>query len=325
MSILVYTESTGGQFKKSAFEVISYAKELAKTQNTEVIAITIGNIPDAALTELANFGADKILNIKKDELKEYSVSAYASIIAGAATKVNASIVILSNSFSGKGLAPTLAIKLKAGVVAGAIELPQILDGKFLVKTAAFSGKAYAFVEILSSIKVISVSPNSFPVIESQTNAVIEDFDIVLNDDRLKSFVKETSKISNKVPLPEATIVVSGGKGLKGPENWNILEELAESLGAAIACSKPVSDAGWRPHEEHVGQTGIVISPDLYIAVGISGAIQHVAGISSSKTIVAINKDPEAPIFKIADYGIIGDAFEILPKFTQAVKAFKLNA
>jgi len=322
MSILVYTENTEGHFKKSAFEVVSYAKELAKTQNTEVIAITIGKISDDILPQLADFGADKILHIKNEKFKEYSSAAYSSIIAGAAIKENASIVILSNSFSGKGLAPAVAIKLKAGVVAGAVELPQIQEERFLVKTTAFSGKAYALVELLSPVKVISVSPNSFPVIEAKTNPLIEEFDVVLNNDRFKTFVKETIKTSNKVSLPEAAIVVSGGKGLRGPENWNILEDLAESLGAAIACSKPVSDAGWRPHEEHVGQTGIVISPDLYIAVGISGAIQHVAGISSSKTIVAINKDPEAPIFKIADYGIVGDAFEILPKFTQAVRAFK---
>lgn len=324
MSVLVYVEYTGGLFKKSAFEAVSYAKEIAKTQNTELIAFTIGSINEESIRELGNFGANKILVANSKKLNTFSSSAYSTVIAAAASKESASIIVLSNSFSGKSLAPAIGIKLKAGVVAGAVELPRYEDGAFLVKRLVFSGKAYAMEELLSSIKVISLSPNSFSLIEAKTSPAIEEFDMELSEENFKTRIQKTVKVNDKIPLPEASIVVSGGKGLKGPENWNIIEELANSLDAAIACSKPVSDAGWRPHEEHVGQTGVVISPDLYIAVGISGAIQHVAGISSSKIIVAINKDPEAPIFKIANYGIIGDAFEVLPKLTQSVKAFKGN-
>lgn len=322
MSVLVYTEHIEGQFKKSAFEVVSYAKEIAKMLNEQLIALSIGNISDENLKALSEYGADKILIVREDSLNVFSNKAYTSVIAEAATKENSSFIILSNSFSGKGLAPSLAVSLKAGVVSGAVDLPKIENGKTLVKKPVFSGKAFAWVELLSDKNILSLSPNSFTLIESPSSSSIEEFKVSLNQSDFKTTVKETVRTTNKVSLPEAEIVVSGGRGLKGPENWNILEELADSLGAATACSKPVSDAGWRPHEEHVGQTGIVISPDLYIAVGISGAIQHLAGVSASKTIVAINKDPEAPIFKVADYGIVGDALEILPKLTQAIKSFK---
>lgn len=322
MSVLVYTEHIEGQFKKSAFEVVSYAKEIAKMLNEQLIALSIGNISDENLKALSEYGADKILIVREDSLNVFSNKAYTSVIAEAATKENSSFIILSNSFSGKGLAPSLAVSLKAGVVSGAVDLPKIENGKTLVKKPVFSGKAFAWIELLSDKNIVSLSPNSFTLIESPSSSSIEEFKVSLNQSDFKTTVKEIVRTTNKVPLPEAEIVVSGGRGLKGPENWNILEELADSLGAATACSKPVSDAGWRPHEEHVGQTGIVISPDLYIAVGISGAIQHLAGVSASKTIVAINKDPEAPIFKVADYGIIGDALEILPKLTQAIKSFK---
>ncbi len=322
MSVLVYTEHIEGQFKKSAFEVVSYAKEIAKILNEKLIALSIGNISDESLKALGSYGADKILIVRQEKLKAFSNEAYTSVIVEAATKENSSIVILSNSFSGKGLAPALAIKLNAGVVSGTVDLPKVEGRKFLIKKPVFSGKAFAWIELSSDKKVLSLSPNSFSLIESFASPSIEEFEVQLNDIDFKASVKETVRTTNKVPLPEAEIVVSGGRGLKGPENWNILEDLADSLGAATACSKPVSDAGWRPHEEHVGQTGIVISPDLYIAVGISGAIQHLAGVSASKTIVAINKDPEAPIFKVADYGIVGDALEVLPKLTQAIKSFK---
>ncbi len=322
MSVLVYTEHIEGQFKKSAFEVVSYAKEIAKMLNEQLIALSIGNISDENLKALSEYGADKILIVREDSLNVFSNKAYTSVIAEAATKENSSFIILSNSFSGKGLAPSLAVSLKAGVVSGAVDLPKIENGKTLVKKPVFSGKAFAWVELLSDKNILSLSPNAFTLIESPSSSSIEEFKVSLNQSDFKTTVKEIVRTTNKVSLPEAEIVVSGGRGLKGPENWNILEELADSLGAATACSKPVSDAGWRPHEEHVGQTGIVISPDLYIAVGISGAIQHLAGVSASKTIVAINKDPEAPIFKVADYGIVGDALEILPKLTQAIKSFK---
>ncbi|MBC7914186.1 MAG: electron transfer flavoprotein subunit alpha/FixB family protein, partial [Pyrinomonadaceae bacterium] len=236
-------------------------------------------------------------------------------------KEQANIVVLSNSFSGKGLAPAIAVKLKAGIVSGAIGIPQINSGKFIVQKLAFSGKALASVELSSLNKVISLTPNSWTLKEAEADANIENFQPAIAAN-FNVTVRETILNTNKVSLPEADIVVSGGRGLKGPENWTLIEDLAEALGAATACSKPVSDAGWRPHEEHVGQTGIVISPNLYIAVGISGAIQHLAGVSSSKVLVAINKDPEAPIFKAANYGIVGDAFEILPKLTESIKAFK---
>jgi electron transfer flavoprotein alpha subunit len=216
----------------------------------------------------------------------------------------------------------MGIKLQAGVVAGAIELPEVTAGKFLVRKLAFSGKAFAKVEMLSEKKVISVNPNSFNFSESPVTATIEEVKVDLDASVFNTEVSEVIRSNSKVSLPDAELVVSGGRGLKGPENWPMLEELADSLGAALACSKPVSDSGWRPHEEHVGQTGIVISPNLYLAAGISGAIQHLAGVSSSKTIVAINKDPDAPIFKVANYGIVGDALEIIPKLTQAIKAFK---
>lgn len=322
MAVLVYTEHVEGQFKKSAFELVSYAKEIARNANTQLVAISIGDVSDETLKTLGSFGADKILITRNDKFKSFSSAAYATIIAEAAKKEDADIVVLLNSFSGKGLAPAVSIKLAAGIAAGAVDIPKTEGGKFIVKKLAFSGKAFAFVELLSSKKVISLNPNSFSVTESVVTPSIEEFDASIDTATPGASVKEVIRSADKVPLPEAEIVVSGGRGLKGPENWNILEDLADSLGAATACSKPVSDAGWRPHEEHVGQTGIVISPNLYLAVGISGAIQHLAGVSASKTIVAINKDPDAPIFKVADYGIVGDALEVLPKLTQAIKAFK---
>lgn len=322
MSVLVYTEHVEGQFKKSAFEVISYSKEVARKLNQPLVAVTIGTVPADNLKELAGYGADKILNIQEEKLNTFTNTAYASAIAQLCERENAGVVILSNSFSGKGLAPVLSVKLQAAVAAGAVELPNIEGGKFTVRKMTFSGKAFASVELLSDKKIITLSPNSFSVIKEAVTPVIEQVEVNVSDSELNVTVKESIRAANKISLPEAEIVVSGGRGLKGPENWPVLEALAESLGAAVACSKPVSDAGWRPHEEHVGQTGIVISPDLYIAVGISGAIQHLAGVSASKTIVAVNKDAEAPIFKVADYGIVGDALEVLPKLTQAIKAFK---
>ncbi|MNN00606.1 Electron transfer flavoprotein subunit alpha [compost metagenome] len=230
--------------------------------------------------------------------------------------------MLSNSFSGKGLAPRIAAKLEAGLADGALELPKINGDKLTVKKTAFSNKAFATLELSSDIKVIALSPNAYETKETGGSATVETFAPNIDQTDFTTMVKEIVRATDKVSLPEAEIVVSAGRGLKGPENWGMVEELAEALGAATACSKPVSDAGWRPHSEHVGQTGIVVSPNLYIAIGISGAIQHLAGVSSSKTIVVINKDPEAPFFKVADYGIVGDAFEVVPKLTQALKAYK---
>lgn len=325
MSILVYVENTDGKFKKSAFEVISYAKAVASQANTNVVAISIGVVNQDDLAALGKYGADKVLTVSDEQLKSFVNQAYASIIAKAAQKEDARIVIMSNSFTGKGLAPRVAVKLHAGLAAGAVDLPTVEGNKLSVKRTAFSGKAFARIELTSDFKVITLNPNSFQVKEDGTAAQVEAFTADTNQSDFKTVIKEIVRATDKVSLPEAELVVSAGRGMKGPENWHLIEELAEALGAATACSKPVSDAGWRPHEEHVGQTGIAVSPNLYIAIGISGAIQHLAGVSSSKTIVVINKDPEAPFFKVADYGIVGDAMEIVPKLTEAVKAYKANA
>jgi electron transfer flavoprotein alpha subunit len=324
MPVLVYVENAEQKFKKSTFEVVSYAKAIADVINTELIAVSIGDVGQGDLAALGNYGVKKTLNVSTEKLKTFVNQAYASIIADAAKSVNANIIVLSNSFSGRGMAPRIAVKLKAGLADGAVELPQFTESSFQIKKTAFSGKAFATVELLSENKVITLTPNSYKVVETATVALVEDFFPTINDSDFQTMVQDIVRATDKVALPEAEIVVSGGRGLKGPENWKLLEDLAEVLGAATACSKPVSDAGWRPHEEHVGQTGIAVSPNLYIAIGISGAIQHLAGISASKTIVAINKDPEAPIFKVADYGIVGDAFDVVPKLTEAIRAYKSN-
>lgn len=324
MAILVYVEHIEGTFKKSAFEVVSYAKAIASEQNTTVTALSIGKVEDSELNKLAEYGASKILKVDQDQLKQFVNKAYASVIAEAAKAEESDIIVLSNSFSGKGLAPRLAAKLEAGFVDGAIELPTTSGSELHVKKTAFSNKAFATEVVSAAKKVIAVNPNSIEPTKQEGSATIEALNPSVDASDLNVLVKEVVRATDKVSLPEAEIVVSAGRGLKGPENWGVVEELAEALGAATACSKPVSDAGWRPHSEHVGQTGIVVSPNLYIAVGISGAIQHLAGVSSSKTIVVINKDPEAPFFKVADYGMVGDALEILPKLTAAIKAHKAN-
>lgn len=324
MAILVYVENIEGKFKKSAFEVVSYAKAIANEHSTGVTALSIGNVADDELNKLAAFGASKIVKVDQEQLKQFINKAYASVIALAADSEQADIIVLSNSFSGKGLAPRLAAKLEAGLADGAIELPTFSGTDLHVKKTAFSNKAFA-TEILSSHKkVIAVNPNAHEPIRSEETPVIEAFAPAVDAGDLNLVIKDIVRATDKISLPEAEIVVSAGRGMKGPENWAMIEELAAALGAATACSKPVSDAGWRPHSEHVGQTGIVVSPNLYIAVGISGAIQHLAGVSSSKNIVVINKDPEAPFFKVADYGIVGDALEIIPKLTAAIQAHKAN-
>lgn len=325
MSVLIYTENAGGKFKKSVFEAVSYARAIADQTNTNLVAISIGDVDNDQLSALGKYGADKVLNVSNAQLKNFINQAYASVIASAAKKEGADIVVLSNSFSGRGLAPRVGVKLEAGVADGAVALPEISGDKFTVKKTAFSGKAFATVQLTSANKVIALIPNSYQVVEKSAAGAIEAFSAETKESDFKTMVKEIVRSTDKVSLPDAEIVVSGGRGLKGPENWGMIEELADLLGAATACSKPVSDAGWRPHSEHVGQTGIAVSPNLYIAIGISGAIQHLAGISSSKVIVAINKDPEAPIFKVADYGIIGDAFEVVPQLIAAVKEYKASA
>lgn len=324
MSVLVYVEHAEGKFKKSTFEVVSYASAIAKQQGSSLTAISIGNVSDSSLSELGKYGASKVLNVSNDKLKSFVNQAYASIIAEAAKKEGAKVVVMSNTFSGKGLAPRVAVKLEAGLADGATELPTWSGEKMTVKKSAFSGKAFAFIELSSALKVITLNPNAYKVEENNQSASIEAFNAAPADADFRVMVKEIVRASDKISLPDAELVVSAGRGLKGPENWGMVEELAGLLGAATACSKPVSDAGWRPHSEHVGQTGIAISPNLYIAIGISGAIQHLAGVSSSKVIVVINKDPEAPFFKVADYGIVGDAFEVMPQIIAAVKSIKAN-
>ncbi|MCT1530284.1 electron transfer flavoprotein subunit alpha/FixB family protein [Sphingobacterium daejeonense] len=324
MAILVYIENTDGTLKKSAFEAASYAKAIADQLGDSVTALSIGNVDKAELEKLGKYGVSKVLDANQDKLKSFVNKAYASIIASAAKQEGSKVVVLSNSFSGKGLGPRVAAKLDAGFADGAINLPAFNGDSMEIKKTAFSNKAFATEVINSAVKVIAVNPNAFEVKEVGGSAEVVDFTPDLQDQDFNVMVKEIVRATDKVSLPEAEIVVSAGRGLKGPENWGMVEELADVLGAATACSKPVSDAGWRPHSEHVGQTGIVVSPNLYIAIGISGAIQHLAGVSSSKTIVVINKDPEAPFFKVADYGIVGDAFDIVPKLTEAIKKIKNN-
>lgn len=324
MSVLVYVENSEGKFKKSTFEVVCYAKAIADLLNTDVLAISIGDVNQQELSNLGRYGAAKVLNVSNEKLNAFVNQAYASVISEAAKKEGSGVVVLANSFSGKGLAPRISVKLQAGLADAAVDLPKIENGRFIVKKTAFSGKAFAFVELISEIKIIALNPNSYQLTETEFKAKVEDFRPEIKETDFRTMVTEIVRVTDKIALPDAELIVSAGRGLKGPENWVMIEELAEALGAATACSKPVSDAGWRPHEEHVGQTGIAVSPNLYIAIGISGAIQHLAGVSSSKTIVVINKDPEAPFFKVADYGIVGDAFEIVPKLTEAIKAYKAH-
>ncbi|MEC3879811.1 electron transfer flavoprotein subunit alpha/FixB family protein [Parapedobacter sp. 10938] len=324
MSVLVYTEHTEGKFKKSAYEVVSYAKAIADLMGASVTAVSIGDVEPADLAALGNYGAAKVLHVSSDRLTQFINQAYASVIAAAAQHTGATVVIISNTFSGKGLAPRVAAKLEAALADGAVELPEIDGDKLRVKKTAFSGKAFALTELNAAKKVVALNPNAFEARETGGTASIETFSPDVSASDLQAVIRDIVRVTDKISLPDAEIVVSAGRGLKGPENWAMIEELADILGAATACSKPVSDAGWRPHAEHVGQTGIAVSPNLYIAIGISGAIQHLAGVSASKTIVVINKDPEAPFFKVADYGIVGDAFEVVPKLTAAIKAYKGN-
>lgn len=325
MNVLVYVENIEGKFKKSTFESVSYAYDIAQKTGGVLTAISIGNVQESSLAELGKYGVSKVLYVNNEQLKTFVNQAYASIIAEAAKQSGAKTVVVSNTFSGRGLAPRIAVKLEAGLADSAIEIPVIEGNKLIVRKSAFSGKAFAKVELTSDIKVISLNPNSFKVVEAPVTASIEAFQSAVKDSDMKVVLKEIVRATDKISLPDAELVVSAGRGLKGPENWGMIEELAQLLGAATACSKPVSDAHWRPHSEHVGQTGIAISPNLYIAIGISGAIQHLAGVSSSKVIVVINKDPEAPFFKVADYGIVGDAFEVVPQLINALKAFKAQA
>lgn len=320
MSLLIYAESQEGKFKKVAFELASYAKKVAESMGTTVTAVTVnaGNV-----AELANYGVSKVLKVNNDKLANFNAKAYADVIQQAAQKEGAKVIVLSSTTDSLYMAGLVAVGLNAGFASNVVGLP-ISTSPFQVKRTAFSNKAFNITEITTDVKVLSLAKNSFGLTENTTSLSEEDFAPSLNDADFAVKVESVEKTTGKVTIADADIVVSGGRGLKGPENWGILEELATTLGAATACSKPVSDLGWRPHSEHVGQTGKPVATNLYIAVGISGAIQHIAGINSSKVKVVINTDAEAPFFKVADYGIVGDAFDIVPRLTQKLKEFKAN-
>jgi electron transfer flavoprotein alpha subunit len=318
MSILVYTEAEEGKFKKTAYEVASYARGIADILGTTVTALTF-NAEETA--SLGDYGVNKVLHVKNDKLKQFTASAYAEVLKQAAKQEDAKVVVLSSSANAKYLAPILAVQLEAGFASNVVALPENAD-PFIVKRTAFTNKAFSHTEITTPVKIISLGKNAFGLKEAKNEAKEEDFSAELSDNAFNVEVQSIDKAKDKVSIADAEIVVSGGRGLKGPENWGMIEEMADILGAATACSKPVSDLGWRPHGEHVGQTGKPVAANLYIAVGISGAIQHLAGINASKTKLVINNDPEAPFFKAADYGVVGDALEIIPKLNEKLKVFK---
>lgn len=316
MSILVYIESNRNQIKKSSFESLSYAKKLSNLISLDVIAVVINC---SELAPLSDFGPDKIISINEKKLETFNAHNYAGVISNVSKSENAKNIIISDSINCKYLASLLSVKLNAAFVSNVVSLPNSTN-PFVVKRSTFSNKAFCEIEINSEIRILSISKNSIGLNENKSEPIILNHDINFTESRLTS---ESIKVSEeRVSIEDADVVVSAGRGLKGPENWNIVEDLAKTLNAATACSKPVSDMGWRPHSEHVGQTGKPVSTNLYIAIGISGAIQHLAGVSSSKVKVVINNDPEAPFFKVADYGIIGDAFEVVPKLNEKLKAFQ---
>ena len=318
MSVLIFIDHTEGHIKKASLEALSYGAKIAEQTGDVAEGIVVGS-PTEDITALGQYGVKKIYQVQNDALKTFDAQAYTKVIAQAAKQSGAKVIVFSNNSSGKSIAPRIAVRLKAGLVSGAVALPDTSNG-FVVKKNVFSGKAFALLNVKTDIKVIALNVNSFTINAGEGKAEVVPF--IATVDAPKTKVVSSTKPSGSVSLTEAEVVVSAGRGLKGPENWGIVEELAGALGAALACSRPVADAHWRPHNEHVGQTGIAIAPDLYIAIGISGAIQHLAGVNRSKVIVVINKDAEAPFFKAADYGIVGDAFEIVPKLTQAVKKLK---
>ena len=319
--VLIYIDQADQEIKKASFEAISYGAAIAKQLGTSAEALLLGTVNDD-LSSLGKYGATKVHHLASPLLNNFDASVIANVIAAAATKLGANIVIFAHNINGKAVAPAVAVKLNAGIVTGACQLPNTEAG-FVVTKTVFSGKAFAAIQIETPTKVISINQNSFGVVIGEGTAVIQNLAIEVPVSGIK--ITSVDKIKGEVPLSEASLVVSGGRGLKGPENWGILLDLAKSLGASTACSRPVSDSDWRPHHEHVGQTGLQIAPNLYIAIGISGAIQHLAGVNRSKTIVVINKDPEAPFFKAADYGVVGDAFEVVPALTQAILKSKGGA
>ena len=318
MSVLIFVDHIDGHIKKASHEALSYGAKIAEQTGTTAEAVVLGTVTED-LAALGKHGVKKVHQVQNDSLKQFDSQVYTKVLAQVAEQTGAKVVVFSNNSSGKALAPRVAVRLKAGLAAGATALPDTSNG-FTVRKNVFSGKAFANVSINSDVKVISLNVNAFTITEGEGVAEVVSFDATVDTPKLKTI--DTTKTSGKVSLTEADIVVSAGRGLKGPENWGMVEELADTLGAALACSRPVADAHWRPHNEHVGQTGIAIAPNLYFAIGISGAIQHLAGVNRSKVIVVINKDPEAPFFKAADYGIVGDAFEVVPKLAAAIKKVK---
>ncbi len=318
MSVLIFIDTADGHIKKASLEAMSYGAAIATQLGTTAEGIVLGNVTDD-LAALGKYGVKKIHHASGDVYSQFDAQVYSNVLAQAADAATANVIVFSNNTSGKALAPRLSAKLKAGLVSGAVALPDT-SGGFVVKKSVFSGKAFAYISVATDKKIIALNPNAYQVTAGEGSAEVVAFNA--SAEAGKVIVTNVTKASGEVPLTEAEIVVSAGRGLKGPENWGMVEELAKVLHAATACSRPVADAHWRPHNEHVGQTGIAIAPNLYIAIGISGAIQHLAGVNRSKVIVVINKDPEAPFFKAADYGIVGDAFEVVPKITAAIKKLK---
>jgi electron transfer flavoprotein alpha subunit len=318
MPVLIFIDTADGHVKKASLEAMSYGSKVAEQSGTTAEAVVLGVVKDDLIV-LGKYGVKKIYHVKNDLLNHLDARLFTSVIAQVAQASGSTIIIFSNNVTGKAIAPRLSARLKAGLVSGAVALPDTSNG-FVVKKNVFSGKAFANIAVNTAVKIIALNPNAYKIIATEGKAEVIPFTATLDAPKIK--VINTIKASGEVPLTEAEIVVSAGRGMKGPENWGIIEDLAHVLHAALACSRPVADAHWRPHNEHVGQTGVAIAPDLYIAIGISGAIQHLAGVNRSKIIVVINKDPEAPFFKAADYGIVGDAFEVVPKMTEAIKKMK---
>lgn len=318
MSVLVFLDQADGHIKKSSFEAASYAAKTATLLGTTAEAILLGTVNDD-LPALGKYGLTKVHSVAEAALNNLDAQVFTNIIAQAAEACHATVIVFSNNSAGKAIAARLSVRLKAGLVSGAIALPDLSNG-FVVRKTVFSGKAFANIKVNSDLKIIALNANSFNIELGSAVAEVMPFEANINAAKVE--VTAVNKLTGEVSLSDADIVVSGGRGLKGPENWGLVTELASLLGAATACSRPVADIDWRPHHEHVGQTGLAIAPNLYIAIGISGAIQHLAGVNRSKVIVVINKDPEAPFFKAADYGIVGDAFEVMPKIIDAVKKLK---
>jgi electron transfer flavoprotein alpha subunit len=318
MSVLVFADASNGKFKKSAFEVVSYGKKVAEQLNTNLVAVTI-NV--AENQELFTFGAEKVVSVSESKLTSFNAKGYSSIIKQIADAENATVIVLDSSIDTMHVAPLVAVSLDAGYASNVVELPSSTS-PFTIKRKVFSNKGFANTVISTEKKIVGVAKNSYGIHENPVSGIVENKTISLSDTDFGVKSEKVEKASGKVTIADADVVVSAGRGLKGPENWGMIEELATVLGAATACSKPVSDLGWRPHGEHVGQTGKPVASNLYIAIGISGAIQHLAGVNASKVKVVINSDPEAPFFKAADYGIVGDAFQVVPELITKLKAFK---